>query len=410
MSAFSPEPAEDPAAACDDLYDPLAPDVLADPYPHFRRLRRSGPVRWHRRLASWVVTSHAACSEVLRRTEAFASDFRRIGEQVPDSALSIQILDPPEHTPVRHLFAAAMRARDVAGFGAEVNRIAERHVAASLGEDEVDFVARVARPVALEVVSRLLGVPAPDGPRFEALSHDIVASMDGGLDPARIEPGRAAREELREMVAGWMSRGVPDGLLAHLAAGRESYRLPDEVVANSVRAVLHAGYESASRLLGNAVHTMLHRPEVVPLLRDPDVLSTAIEEFVRYDPPVQADARACVADTVLAGQPVRRGDVVVLLLGAANRDPAAFADPDTFLPRRRPNRHLGFGLGTHSCVGAALARVELGAVLRALLDAGLCPVAAGAPERDPTATLRGLRRLPVQWAPVVAGRVAEGAR
>jgi cytochrome P450 len=399
MAIGTSEPGIGTAEPCDDRYDPLAPDVLADPYPVYAQLRASGAVRWHTKLASWLVTEHAACCEVLRRTDLFGSDFRRIGEQLPGSALSIQLLDPPDHTPVRHLFAAAVRARAFRVLSDDIGRIARRHMEATLGPEPFDFITRVARPVAVDTVTYVLGVPTPDGEEFEAVSNAIVRSMDGGLDPSRVEPGRQARRRLSEMVDDWTATARGDGMLAYVAANRERYGVRADVATNSVRAVLHAGYESASRLLGNAAATLVRRPEAYAALHDPDLLDDTVEEFVRYDAPVQADARACVTDTVLAGCPVRRGDVVVLLLGAANRDPAAFEDPDAFVPARRPNRHLGFGLGAHACLGAQLARIELAAVLRAVAGTGRTLALAGAPEQEPTATLRGLRGLPVRWEP-----------
>ncbi|MFL6138247.1 MAG: cytochrome P450 [Frankiaceae bacterium] len=399
MAAAAPPPGAGAIESCDALYDPLAADVLTDPYPCFARLRAAGAVLWHDRLASWLVTDHATCSEVLRRTDVFASDFRRIGEEVPDAALSVQMLDPPDHTPVRHLLAAAVRTRGIATLADDVRRIAERHVEATPGDEPFDFVARVARPVALETISYVLGVAPPEGDEFEAVSNAIVRSMDGGLDPSRIEPGREARGRLSALLDGWAGAASDDGLLGYVTTHRERYGVPAAVATNSVRAVLHAGYESASRLLGNAAAVLVRHPEMAPALRDPAVLDDAVEELVRLDAPVQADARACVSDTDLAGRRLRRGDVVVLLLGAANRDPAAFDEPDSFVPTRRPNRHLGFGLGAHACLGSHLARFELSAVLAAAVGSGRALVLAGDPEQEPTATLRGLLRLPVRWEP-----------
>ena len=383
------------ADSCDAIYQPLSSRVLRDPYPVFHRLRSSGSVRWHAHLDSWVVPSHSACVDVLERPNVFASDFRRLGEHVPDEALSVQMLDPPEHTPIRHLLAAAMRERDVRSLTDDVRRIVGERLRATDDTATFDFITAVARPVALDTISYALGMRAPNGAEFEAVSNAIVRSMDGGLDPARVQPGVAARRTLAAWVERWMDE-ASDGLLGYVGTHRGEYDVSAALVANSLRAVLHAGYESVSRLLGNAVAVMVGQPEVLTACARVPV-AAAVDEFVRYDPPVQADARGCVTDAEIAGHPVRRGDVVILLLGAANRDPAVFQQPDSFVPDRSPNRHLGFGLGVHACLGAHLARAVLHALLEALLTDDRMLVAAGIPVREPTATLRGLTSLPTRW-------------
>lgn len=424
----------------DPIYDPLAPDVLADPFRYYERLRDTTPVYWHAQLDSWVVTGYHECREVLSDITRFGSDFRRVGYPVPDAQLSIQSLDPPAHAPIRHLIVAALHEQSPQR-GREYVRgvVGDRLRPLRRGGRGLDLVTEVARPVALSTICHILGVPMPEGARFEALSHAIVRSMDAGLDPARAQPGDQARAELSRLVSGWLDADGPDGpdtLIGAIRRTRHDQPVPAEVIANSLRAVLHAGYESASRLLGNAMLTLIRNPWLLAgpnaaradppaeppadllaappadlpaeppadLPADPaggpmDEVDALLEELIRLDGPVQADARVCVRDTSLGGRGIARGDVIVLLLAAADRDPAVFPDPDRVVLTRRRGLHLAFGKGPHACLGTAIAGMQLRAVLAELRALDATIVLDGEPVRDDTATLRGLRSLPVVAVP-----------
>ncbi|MFE9329317.1 cytochrome P450 [Streptomyces sp. NPDC006925] len=241
-----------------------------------------------------------------------------------------------------------------------------------------------------------LGVAPPDGPWFEELSNAIVRGMDAGLEPERAEPGIKARAELSRMVSGWLETADEDGFLCAARAARaQAPEVSEAVLTNSLRGVLHAGYESVSRLLGNALARLVDDPALLDRAMAENALDPLVDELLRLDGPVQADARACVADSELNGQRIRRGEVVVLLLGAADRDPEVFADPDAVDLTRRKGAHLAFGRGAHACLGAGLATLQLRAVLSALHTAGIGFRPQGPAEYEPTATLRGLRTLPV---------------
>ncbi|WP_326686421.1 cytochrome P450 [Streptomyces sp. NBC_01795] len=407
----------------DPLYDPLAPAVIAAPHPYYRRLRQHKRVYWHAQLDSWVLTGYAECRQVLGDTTAFGSDFRRVGEDIPEAQLSVQSLDPPEHGAIRHLLVSALHARSPASMAEATARLAERQVAGLRDSGRpVDLVSEFARPLALRTMCGFLGVEPPDGPWFEEMSNAIVRSMDAGLDPARAEPGTKARGELSRMVGDWLETAGGDGFLGAAraardstapaadrgstpcAAGEDTPGVPETVLANSLRAVLHAGYESVSRLLGNALARLVAEPALLAPVgggapskggAPPEALDALVDELLRLEGPVQADARVCVSDTDVGEERVRRGEVVVLMLGAANRDPEVFAAPDTVGLNRRRGVHLAFGRGAHACLGAAFATLQLRAVLSALGDAGLVLTARGPAVYEPTATLRGLRSLPV---------------
>ncbi|GAA2219858.1 cytochrome P450 [Micromonospora olivasterospora] len=384
------------AAVRESSYEPLAPPVIADPYPFYRKLRETNTVQWHGVLDSWVVTGYAECRQVLGDTTDFGSDFRRVGVDIPDTQLSVQSLDPPEHGAIRHLLVSALHEQPLDTVRQQVATIATRQLAELAGQaGTVDLVSHFARPVALRTITAFLGVPPPDGAQFEQWSNAIVRSMDAGLEPARAEPGNHARAELSRLVAGWLSDADERGFLGAARRAARTQDVPAAVLANSLRAVLHAGYESVSRLLGAVLARLVRHPELLTGPADPHATDALLDELIRLDGPVQADARVCVRDSTVGDQVVRRGDVLVLFLAAANRDPAVFPDPDAVRLDRRRGLHLAFGRGAHACLGAGLATLQLREVLVALRAGGQRLTPAGPATYEPTATLRGLAELPV---------------
>lgn len=388
--------ADEATAVRDPIYDPLAPAVIADPYRFYRRLREEDPVYRHDFLDSWVVTGHAQCRQVLGDTTHFGSDFRRVGIEIPDTQLSVQSLDPPEHVAIRHLLVSALHEQPPGTVREQFAETAARQLSELSGRaGPVDLVSGFARPVALRTITGFLGVPPPDGARFEQWSNAIVRSMDAGIEPDRAEPGNRARAELSRLVAGWLADADEGGFLGAARRGAREQGVPAAVLANSMRAVLHAGYESVSRLLGAVLARLVRQPELLSTTEGADVDDALVDELVRLDGPVQADARVCVRDHPVGDRAVRRGDVLVLFIAAANRDPAVFPDPDAVRLTRRRGLHLAFGRGAHACLGAGLAALQLREVLGALRRSGLRLAPAGPATYEPTATLRGLADLPV---------------
>lgn len=377
------------------VFAPLSEGMLADPHAVYARLREEDPVHRHDQLGAWVLTRHDDCARVLKDTDSFGSDPRALGKPIPDTVLSIQTLDPPEHTAVRHLFLDAVRRREVTGWADGVRRVA-RELLLAEPDGSVDFVTGIAEPLALQAVCDLYGVPVPgDHERLRAASRTLVLGMDSGLDPARREPSLAARDTLNAMIDGWRAEARPDGVLARVPAR-------DQVLRNSLRAVFDAGYSTTANLLGNAVEWLLaHGIRTGAELSALD--GRAVEELVRLAGPVQVVSRHCKTDVGLRGKLLRRGDVVITVLAAANRDPEVFPDPDEARFTRSPNPHLGLGRGTHSCFGGHLGKHVLLALLEAFADVGVI-APAGAPVRRPTGTQRGLDHLPVRLAPRSGGK------
>ena len=368
------------------IFAPLSDAMLADPHAVYARLRAEDPVHRHEQLAAWVLTRHDDCTRVLKDTGAFGSDPRALGKPIPEQVLSVQTLDPPEHTAVRHRFVDAVRRQEVAGWADAVRRAAEELVDRLDGV--VDLVTEVAEPLALRAVCALYGVPVPhDHEQLRSASRTLVLGMDSGLAPERRAPSLAARDALNAMIDRWRAAARPDGVLAAVP--------PDErVLRNSLRAVFDAGYSTTANLLGNAVARLVGDGPC----RGADLAALdgrGAEELIRLAGPVQVVSRHCKADVELRGRRLARGDVVVVVLAGANRDPEVFPDPDTADFTRNPNPHLGLGRGTHSCFGGHLGRQVLLALLHAL--GGVTRLEpAGVPVRRPTATQRGLDHLPVR--------------
>ncbi|MGW0707235.1 cytochrome P450 [Streptomyces sp. NPDC002643] len=382
--------------AGDDLFDPLSSDMIADPYPGYRRLREHAPVYWHEQLGSWLLTRFADCQTVLRDAERFAADFRRVGIPTPDTLLSLQTLDPPEQTPLRHLGLNTLRAMDVEGFAAELAVRAVAELSALAERGEFDFVRDFSDAFTLTAMTTLLNVPGPaEDETFHRLNADLDRSMDSGLDPDAEAAGIRARSRFNALVESWLANPPKEGVIAYLVEHEAEGGVPREVLVNSVRAFFHAGFEVPSRFLSNAVAALLDQPDAFAALRRGAPMGPAVEELIRFGGPVHALSRACTEDTVIGGTTIRRGEIVVALIGAADRDPEQFPDPDVIRLDRDPNPHLGFGRGSHSCLGSMIGRAEATAVLSAVVRHLPSLRRNGPPVPRPHATLRGYRSLPV---------------
>ncbi|MBG0814614.1 cytochrome P450 [Planomonospora sp. ID82291] len=377
------------------MFTPLAPEMLRDPYPRYAELRREAPVQWFEPLRAWLVLRHADCTRVVTDSTTFSNDLAVLGEEPPTAILGLQNLDPPEHTSVRHALVRALKSVDVGIWARESAAHAER-LLADADLNGFDFVSEFAEPLSAESMRILFGVPdfgAPD--EFHAAQRALVLSMDAGLEPERGAPGVRARDHLSGVLEPWVMRPPKNGLLSGIdiaSAGRLRRYL-----VNSLRQILVAGFSSSSSMLGLALKTLaeqglLDRDE--PLAVTP----TAYNEVVRHSGAVQVDSRACAQDVELGGRLIRRGDEVVAVIAAANRDPDVFERPDDLVVDRSPNPHLGFGRGVHSCLGTALATALHARVLTTLSERYRVRL-DGTPVMRPTATLHGLDRLPVVLLP-----------
>lgn len=380
-------------------FDPFAPEFHADPYVHYRELRAGGPL-WRTPAGLWLSPSFEVCTQVLRDPRFGHGDGALgMSRRPPRRVRSFLVLDPPEHTRLRRLVSRAFTARLIERLRPRVTAVVDDLLADLHGE--VDLIATLAHPLPVIIISEMLGVPPEDEERFSAWS-DAVAR---GLDPDFLIPEEElawrdqAHEEFgeyfRDLAARRRSR-PGDDLLSGLVAIEE---LGEDDLIATCRLLLAAGHETTVNLIANGALALLRSPDQLEWFRDnPESAPAAIEELLRYDPPVQLSGRVALKDAEVAGQRIRAGEPITLLLGAANRDPAVFTDPDRLDLTRwltEAPRHLAFGQGIHFCLGAPLARIEGQIALTALMrrDIKLLP---GRLRYKDNLILRGLKELPVR--------------
>ncbi|WP_426567222.1 cytochrome P450 [Angustibacter sp. McL0619] len=403
----------------DDPFDLADPEFVRDPYPGFARARQQAPLAWHGPLGLAVATSHRACDVVLRD--------RRLGRifapRMPDRdwatfnwlhADSILDSEPPKHTRLRRLVAGAFGRGHVERLRPRVGELAEQlldeceQTQADTGS--FDVLADYAEPLPVLVIAELLGWPEQDRHLLRPWSQAIVKMYEVDRTPDQELEARTASAEFAGYVADLAGarRAAPtDDLVTHLVQARDGGdRLDDHELVATVVLLLNAGHEASVNGFGNGLVSMLETPDQLDLLRrnvsDDKLVALAVEEMLRHDSPLHLFERTATQDVDLplgadgAAVRIRAGQKVAALLGAANRDPAVFQDPDRFVVDRSPNPHLAFGAGIHFCLGAPLARVELQASLPALLRRFPRLQAAAEPTRRPTFVLRGYADVPVR--------------
>ena len=381
-------------------FDPFAPEFHADPYAHYRELRTGGPL--HRTPGGlWLSPSFEVCSQILRDPRFGHggdpdSPAWRAESRAPRRVRSFLVLDPPEHTRLRRLVSRAFTARLVERLRPRVAAIVDELLGDLRGE--VDLIAALAYPLPVIVISEMLGVPPEDHERFKGWSDALAR----GLDPDFLIPAEELdrRDRARAEFAAYFRdlasrrRASPgDDLLSALVAEELSEA---DLIATCVL-LLVAGHETTVNLIANGTLALLRAPDQLAYFRDNlDEAPAVVEELLRYDPPIQLSARAALDDVEIAGQPIRRGEMVMLLLGAANRDPDVFDDPDRLDLTRAPERHLAFGLGIHFCLGAPLARLEGQIALSRLVHREI-ELTAEPLRYKGNLILRGLAQLPVRF-------------
>jgi len=395
------------------LYHLLDPEVLANPYPLYARLRTEDPVHWDPFLHAWVVTRY---EDVVRVLHDFSANRTPTPQQLSTMGLSqlgpiasvmvqqMLFMDQPAHTRLRGLCSQAFTPRRVEDLRAHIQDIADRLLDAVLSNGRMDLIRDFAAPLPATVTAEMLGVPIADHVQLKAWSADF-AEMLGNFQH---NPDRANRVlgSLEAMTAYFKDAihsqaADPRPGLVHdlLTAEVDGDKLSeDEVVANLIVTMV-GGQETTTNLIGNGILTLLRNPDVMQELRSNlSLIPTAVEELLRYESPSQHTARITPEDVEIGGKRIRRRDAVIAVMGAANRDPERFPDPDRLDITRRDNRHVAFGFGAHFCFGAPLARIEAQIAFRTILERlpNLKLEPSPVVWRE-NLGLRGLKALEVSW-------------
>ena len=392
------------------LFNPMDPAFVADPYPTYRRLRAEDPVH-QSPLGFWVLTRYEDVAAALRdprlAKEAIAAFVAaRFGLAVPALVLSMLDRDPPDHTRLRGLVSKAFTPRVVDVLRPHIQQIVDGLLDRVENQGGMDLIEDFAYPLPVTVICEMLGVPAADQDIFKSWSTDIARSLDAAILPAdsdAIPRGRDARlglaDYFRSLIATRRKDPKPDLLSALIAAEEEGNKLSEGELVSTCMLLLIAGHETTVNLIGNGLLALLQHPDQLRALRDdPGLIQTGVEELLRFDGPVQRTGRMTTTEVEIGGKRIPRDSVVVSVIGAANRDPKQFADPDRLDVSRKDNRHIAFGFGIHFCLGAPLARLEgqiaLGTLLRRIPKLALV---SNVPEWRESSTLRGLKSLPVTF-------------
>lgn len=390
-------------------FDLNSPELRRDPYPHYSRLRERAPlaaipVRGHPRGRVLIATAYQDVSVVAGDASRFTSDSRGLYPDDSGREPSMISQDPPAHTRLRSRVAADFTPRRIAALEEPIRRIVDERLHAALAKGTFDLIADLALPVPVLVICELLGIPEQDRGELARWSHEFIDSTGLGTagenNQARNEAANAAIEQYFVDFVQARQSEPDDGLVSALLRPSEDPLSFAELVSMCVL-LLIAGHETTVNLIGNGVRTLLRHPEQWQrLLDDHELAAGAVEESLRFEPPVQRTLfRASRANVELAGIELQAGEQVLAAIAAANRDPAVFSEPDRFDITRQPNRHLSFGRGVHFCLGAPLARLEGRLVLERLaaVAPGLRVVGADDAWR-PSTIFRGLTRLEVSAA------------
>ncbi len=394
-------------------FNPLLPEFRLNPYPTYRRLQEEDPVHQSMIPGTWVLSRYADVMMVLRDARFGRADAERFwgerlgeGPALPVISKWMLFRDPPDHTRLRTLVTKAFTPRTIENLRPRVLEIVNELLDAAHADGGMDMMASFAYPLPVLVICEMLGVPAKDRDIFKSWSGDIARILDPILMPGAAEHGHqvmaAMSEYFHDLIAHLRKHPQENLLDAMIAAEEAGERLSEEELLANCILLFAAGHETTVNLIGNGTLALLQHPEqLAKLQKQPELLESAIEECLRYDSPVQMTGREPKEDCEIGGKRIQVGERLFTLVGAANRDPATFTDPDRFDITRTNNKHLthlAFGHGIHFCLGAALARLEgqcaIGTLVKRQPELRLQTETLQ--WRD-AFTLRGLQSLPVAF-------------
>ena len=392
-------------------------EILQDPYPTYARMHEEGPLHYVNvgsKWAVWSVFSHAECSSIAKDPRLSAkrakqmllplplsrqSEFRELARML---SLWLIFMDPPEHTRLRKLLNKGFSAAAVEGLRPQAEAIVDQMLKPLQHGSEVELMSEFANPMPVRIISELLGVPQALHGTFVNASRAIAAFR--GNPNRTVEEARAAQDALielteffRKTVAERRRNKGSDLISLLIDIEEEGEVLTEEELYAQCISLLFAGHETTRNLIGNGMYTLLKNPQQTAELREkPEMIRSAVEELLRFESPVQFTARVLKEDIEVCGQRIPKGWTILCMLGAANRDPKQFKEPNQLNLGRLNNQHLAFGAGLHFCIGAQLARLEGQlAILNLVQRFPEMKLAGPRPEWASTFGLRGLNSLPV---------------
>ena len=404
------------SATTEPLFNPLSPEFIRDPYPHYERLRTTDPMHVTA-FGAFVASRHAEASLVLR-DRRFGKDYvertiRRYGPKIMEEPVFRSMRhwmlqqDPPDHTRLRGLVVKAFTARRVEDMRPRIQQVVDQTLDRIAGQGRMDLIEDFAFRLPVTIICDMLGIPEEHREVFYTSSRDGGRLLDPvPLTPAEIEQGNAGNltaqlyfQQLFEL----RRKNPGDDLTTQLVQAEEDgSKLSNEELTANIILLFGAGHETTVNLIGNGLLALHRNPDQLALLKaNPELITNAVEEFLRYDSSVHMSGRVALEDIDdLGGKRIPKGESVLCLLGSANRDPAVYPDRPDRLDITRPKiRPLSFGGGIHLCLGAQLARIEAEVAIATLLRR-LPELRIDNPENPewrPTFVLRGLKSLPASW-------------
>jgi cytochrome P450 len=365
------------SAAGPVVFNPFDPGFRIDPYPVYRRLREESPVH-PTAPGTWVLSRYADCAALLRDPRA-SNDARNSAEyqalmreqggadaqRLDAEGRSFLFLDPPDHTRLRGLVSKAFTPRVVEQLRPRIQQIVDELLDAVATRERIEVIEDLAYPLPVQVISEMLGVPQADREVFKGWSAVLAQGLDPtpSMDPEQqarvIDASTAFTDYFRDLIARRRREPAGDLLSALITVEERGDTLTEAELLSTCILILIAGHETTVNLIANGLLALLRDADAMARFRDdPSVEKTAVDELLRYDPPVQLTSRILLDDYAIGDTVLRRGESAVLLLASANRDADEFEEPDRLDLARANNRHLAFGYGIHYCLGAPLARVE----------------------------------------------------
>ena len=394
-------------------FNPLSPEFQSNPYAYYQGLRSSMPVYHWEPWQMWFLSRYTDCVTVLKDS--------RFGRELDDSFFNTQppdsqrvliemqrdwmlLRDPPTHTRLKMLAHKAFTPRTVERMRGNIEVLTDNLLDAVQDTHKLDLIADLASPLPVTVIADLIGIPQADRPTFQRWSQALAFTLELVDDPQIYDAASIVTEEfsayLRELIAERRKHPQEDFLSALIAAKEQQDTLTEGEMIATIILLLVAGHETTVNLIGNGTQALLHHPEQWEKLKaDPSLVKNAIEEMLRYDSPVQLTARHTQEDVEIDGHKIPKGRQIALLLGAANRDPQQFPDPDNFdITRIGADKHVGFGNGIHFCLGAPLARLEAEIAFKRIVNRlPNLALTDEMPTYRSTYVLRGLSSLPLTF-------------